>query len=109
MDAQLIKPQKRVRSCYDYRECRDYLQQKYGYDERDYAGKYRGNGVRDDVEYLDFWHWVVENHEIHNGCYVVFGRNRELQNDPAWVKKIYSRYLDEFADENGELEMYVWW
>lgn len=31
------KPQKHTTTFYDYSECRDYLENKYGYDERDYA------------------------------------------------------------------------
>lgn len=26
-----------------------------------------------------------------------------------WQREIYKRYLDEFADENGELTLYCWW
>ncbi len=30
------------------------------------------------------------------------------EDNEDWVKEIYKHYLDEFADENGDLEMYVW-
>jgi len=103
------KPQKQVREYYDYNKCRDYLEAKYGYSERDYAGMSKGKGVNVSVPYLDFWHWVLENQEVHNGCFISFSRGVLEEIEEDWVKEIYTRYLDEFADEKGELEMYVWW
>lgn len=104
------KPQKQSRTYYDYNECRDYLQEKYDYDERDYAGKYsHGNSGDGNKPYLDFWHWVIERYEIHNGCYITFDKSELDDIEKDWIKEIYSHYLDEFADDNGELEMYVWW
>lgn len=152
-----VRPTRKTRRAYDYTECRDYLEAKYGYDERDYAHisgwsdrlyrrvcrkykipliKYMNTPFKDMTEnmkkanaeievaekaggppYLDFWHWVIDNHEIHNGCYVTFSRGalEELEDmalkepDKAWVRDIYKRYINEFADKKGELEMYVWW
>jgi hypothetical protein len=34
------KPKKESQEYYDYNECRDYLEAKYDYDERDYAGRF---------------------------------------------------------------------
>ena len=115
-----LKPVKRTRTFYEYLECRDYLQEKYGYDERDYASRNKaveviGKRRRFDGSrpYQDFWHWVVETYQIHNGCFVTFSRDadalRELPTDKQWVREIYQRYLDEFADEDGELLMFVEW
>lgn len=108
------KPGKRRRDYYDYNECRDYLQARYGYKERDYAGRYTGSGASlrldDGKPYLDFWHWVVENYDVRNGCFITFTRERlEEGGMEDWVREIYTRYLDEFADEKGELEMWCWW
>jgi hypothetical protein len=36
-----VKPKKHTIEYYDYHECRDYLQEKYGYNERDYAGRHK--------------------------------------------------------------------
>jgi hypothetical protein len=92
---------------FDYRDCRDYLQAKYNYAERDYGQKYCGK--RDEnAPYLDFWHWVIANYEIHNGCFITFSEDMlpEIQED--WIRTIYGHYLTEFAKE-GELEMYISW
>lgn len=107
------KPQKYTKVYYDYNECREYLEKKYGYDERDYLGKYPKNikqKIRD-VKYLDFWHWVIDHHDINNECFITFSQETldEEYDMEDWQKEIYKRYLDEFADKNGELEMYVWW
>ena len=111
MPKRLKKPQKKTKTYYDYHECRNYLQKKYGYDERNYAGKKFSGDT--DVPYQDFWHWLIDHHGIHNGCFVTFDRDT-LKNEDTdwmgdWVKEIYTHYIEEFADENGELEMEVWW
>jgi hypothetical protein len=103
------KPIKKKREYYDYNECRDYLQKKYDYDERDYAKKYKTQPFDAEIPYFDFWHWVIANHEIHNGCEIMFYREKMEEIKEDWVKEIYSRYIEEFAEESGELEMYVSW
>lgn len=104
----LDKPKKKSRSYYDYIQCRDYLQAKYNYLERDYAGKF-ANGKLNGKPYLDFWHWVLDNHEVHNGCEILFSKEELETIEKPWVKEIYQRYIDEFADKKGELTLYVWW
>lgn len=106
------KPKKHKKEYYDYNECRDYLQEKYGYDERDYLGMFTGKTVNDNVEYQDFWHWVCDNYEIHNGCCITFDMELLKEKDiyiKPWQKEILKHYLEEFADENGKVELYVWW
>lgn len=114
MGKTLVKPQQKQTTYYDYNECRDYLQAKYGYDERDYAGHFkrkRGKltGTDESVPYLDFWHWVCEHHEIHNGCFITFSREELPGIEEDWVREIYTHYLDEFEDEKGEVELFAWW
>lgn len=94
------KNQKIKKEYYDYNELRDYLQDKYNYDEWDYAGKYsKRKGVStpegEVVPYLDFWHWVVENYDIHNGCYITFHSERfeEIGENKGWIKEIYKTYI----------------
>ena len=111
MSNKLIKPQPTTRTAYDYHECRDYLQKKYKYNERDYAKKFVTGSTMGEP-YQDFWHWVVDHNDISNGCLITF--SRETLNNPdfdgdQWVKTIYGYYLTEFADDNGELLMWVWW
>lgn len=116
------KPTLESKQYYDYHKCKAFIREKYGYDERDYLGKYkRKNGkvlsVNDSVEYLDFWHWVVDNYEIHNGCFIEFSNEDYDQIEKDWVKEIYSHYMDEFCpDKNWKtnecrvgVEFYVSW
>lgn len=111
------KPQKETKTYYDYHKCRDYLQKKYKYDERDYAGRYKHRGekivsMNEEKPYLDFWHWVCDNYSVHNGCFITFYKDvlEDLnKDDEKWMKEIYTHYIEEFADDSGELEMYVWW
>jgi hypothetical protein len=109
------KPTKRTKESYDYHECRDYINAKLGRDQDDYAGMFKRNASGKLInydpskEFLCFWHWVIENYTISNGCFVTFHRERLEEINEPWIKEIYGHYIDEFADESGELEMYVWW
>lgn len=59
-----------------------------------------------------FWDYVIDNNDISNGCDITFSRERlnyaksKMQD---WQIKIYEYFLDEFADENGELTLYISW
>ena len=141
------KPKRKSDSCLDYHQCRNFLQEKYKYDERDYGGKYKflndvqtkinknyGKSwfdkapedftkkeqkahdeyetlIKDTPEYLDFWHWVCDTYQIHNGCFITFDNHwlegTNIKED--WIRIIYKYYIDEFANKDGELRMYVWW
>lgn len=104
------KPVKKARKpFYNYNKCRNFLQNKYDYEERDYAGKFKKGNANKDAPYLDFWHWVIENYDINNGCYITFHKDTLEEIEPAWIKEIYSHYIEEFADESGELVMWVEW
>ena len=103
---------------YDYLEASHYLEDKYDYRERDFAGEFEASPHKKRVpraskkhEYLDFWHWVLKHHEVHNGGMITFSRERleEGFEMPEWVKEIYGYYLDEFADEGGKLRLYTAW
>ena len=104
------KPQKKTKEYYDYYECCRYLEKKYEYQERDYLGKFKNGKCDDNIEYLDFWHWVIDHYEIHNGCFITFCEDAmDYTEEEEWIKTIYGYYIEEFADENGDLEMYVSW
>jgi hypothetical protein len=141
------KPQKTKRSAYDYNECSNYLQKKYGYNERDYAGKHKywnvckrktnkkfgNNGWYDtkpadmtpeqteahqyynellskEPEYQDFWHFIIENYEIHNGCYFIMTKDLYEKEIKDWQKEILGYFFDEFDPKNtGEIEFFVCW
>lgn len=118
---ELVKPKARSRKPeLDFNECTDYIEKKYGYSTRGFAfDEEKLLGPTTELEYRDFWHWVVDHYTIHNGCHIEFSQEtldeyKELEpNDPYgmkdWQIKIYQDYLNEFADENGEINFYVWW
>ena len=97
---------------YDYYECSNYIDKKYGYDQRNFAGKGQKGRVDEEVPYLDFWQaWVLKKYEINNGCYFTFSRDDLDYSEmevPDWIKTIFNHYMDEFA-ENDEIKFYVWW
>ena len=53
-----VKPTPKTRVAYDYHEVTEYLEKKYKFNSRDYAGRF----IRDDLSdkpkppYQDFWH-----------------------------------------------------
>lgn len=113
------KPIKHDRSpIYLYSECRDYLQEKYGYDESDYLGKFKGGQSNEGVEYLNFWHWVCDNFEVSNGGEITFNKET-LQRakgplirtaNRTWVREILEHYLSEFGEgPHRELTMLTEW
>jgi len=93
------KPTKHSRPArYDYIECRDYLQAKHGYDERNYA------------EGKDFWHWVCKNYEIRNDCNITFTEGKLSEIEEEWVKTIYKYYIDEFGEGDPKIaSFHCWW
>ena len=105
------KPQPKSITAYDFNQCTEYIEKKYKIDTRDYASKHKGNGEYELLtEYQDFWHWIINNHDIHNGCYFWLSRNDiEDGETPTWVIDIIDLYLKEFGDEKEEIYFYVWW
>ncbi len=70
-------------------------------------------------EYLDYWHWLIDNHFIgvHNGCNMCWGIKEIIDDEyddeiPAWVKEITQKVYDEFKDEldeDGSIEVEISW
>ena len=111
------KPSKKTRTFYDYHECCSYLEEKYGYDERDYGGQHTGDGFDFDKPHRDFWHLVLDRGYVENNG-TFFDMTDEWLDDDCydtewWQKEIIERYLDEFGeeDENGfrTIEFWVSW
>jgi len=112
------KPTKKTRESLDYHECRDYLEDKYKFKERDYAGHFGPPATNSRIvqaameegrpPYWDFWHFVLEITGIHNGSYFTMSEEW-LPMATAWQKEIITLYLDEFADESREVVFYVSW
>jgi len=108
----LRKPAKRHHiAAYDYHECRDYLQARDGYDERDYAGTFAGHP---EAPYQDFWHFVLTQapHICSEGAFFVMEDAWAVDAEP-WQQAIVRTYLDAFGetDADGErcIDFYVAW
>lgn len=101
------KPDKKVMTYYDYDECRQYLEKKYGYDERDYAGRFTGRG-NERAPYQDFWHFVVEKGSAHNDALMVMSEWWKEGAEP-WQAEILERYLSEFGEgDPGDRSIEFW-
>lgn len=87
--------------------------------------------------YRNFWHWMLDNFEIHNGVTILFSKEhleerkednvRKLAEvstggtprasgssgedfaDETWALDVYQYFLDEFANAKGEVEMETSW
>lgn len=107
----MTKPTKKSKTYYDWLECEDYIQKQHKCNIRDFKNKFKkikGKLTVDDKkEYMDFWHWVLNNYEVHNGCFITFTKEIYESINEEWIKTIYGWFL-EFADE-GEVEFYVTW
>ena len=94
----------------DYHECRDYLQEKYNYKERNYANRTFG-GDNNDAPYLDFWHWVVDACEVHNGGIMTFHKEMlEQFEDDDFHHIILTYYFNEFCPpDKDSIDFLVEW
>jgi hypothetical protein len=98
----------------DFHEVIRFIEKKHKIDVRDYAGKFKG-GSMDDKPYLDYWHWLIENHfyDVNNGCERHWDIKFILEGDgPDWVKEITQLVYDEFKDnldKDGGVDVNIWW
>lgn len=114
------KPIKKYQSepAIDYHEARDYINKKYNCDIDNYYNyKYDGSST---VPYCNFWHWLVDAVDIHNGCYFYLGHEDALEmtdeveledylgNDWKFIQEVLRLFYKEFG-ENGEIYFHVEW
>jgi len=66
--------------------------------------------------YLDFWHWIIDQTEVSNGCIIWLPIHEadSLDEDKQWVAEILRTFKKEFAEyivdeDEGFLPMYVSW
>lgn len=96
------KPKMKSRGkSYDWSELEAFIKRKYKRDIRDWAGRYNGRSTNDNVEYQDFWHHIVDHHEIHNGGTITIVPEEAMldENMPEWQKEIYRILIKEFGHE----------
>lgn len=92
---------------FDWFECVKWIEQKYNCDIRDYAGRYKGNPFHDEKPYQDFWHFIIDGTEIHNGCeYYMEPLELKEYADEDWQKEICQMFYDEFGED---LSFWIEW
>lgn len=91
--------------CYDYQQVIEWVESKYKFDARDYKREVDG-------KYKDFWLFVVDGGEIHNGCYFglpdLWTKDDDGEYSPWWVREILELIHKEFPDIEDQ-EVYLWW
>ncbi len=96
----------------DYSECCDYLEKKFGYEERNYK-KHRydlADGHPDNPPYCDFWHWVCDRFNISNGSSFSFSNDSLDSVEEDWQSEILEHYLAEFGEgPNREVNLIASW
>ena len=106
------KPIETIRTKLFYNECIEYLEDKYKFKSRDFAGAF--NEPRDHSKpYLDFWHFILAEHEyISNGSFfVIYTDEVEHLSDDDFRRIIYNYFFEEFSDQvdDGAIEFWVEW
>jgi len=106
------KPAKKVKEYYDYSKCADYIAHKLGIEDlNDIDNSHRDPAA----EYKNFWHFLVDQKEIHNGMFVDFRYWEDnLPNDvlpekyqiKPWQDRIVRAFIEEFGED---AEYWVWW
>lgn len=116
----LKKPEMKTVSYWDYHEVIRYIEKKYdiktdeytpkaGFTSEQLEGRSKYDKENDRKPFLCFWHWIVDNHEIHNGSQFTLWYDPEDEYIPEWVKEIMKMIFDEFEPEYGEIDMRVSW
>jgi hypothetical protein len=95
------KPKKH-KAILDYRECANYIAYKLGIkDLRDVDGKFDPKNAKrmDEIEYKDFWHFVCDNGDVHNGCEIYLPLTEDDNPQEEWIRKIVHAFNKEFGEE----------
>lgn len=94
MTEQKPKPITKTVTYYDYHDCADYIEWILGYDLRDVLGKFK-NGKVNNVEYLDFWHFLIDGMEMTRaGIHMLPTAGKE-----EWQNKILEVFHNEFGKD----------
>lgn len=68
-------------------------------------------GAKIEPPYQDFWHWIVDGHQINNGCIFSLTMDYKDAYNPSWVNEILKMFHDEFKKHihGGCLEFECSW
>jgi len=64
---QMPKPALKTKQYYSWDEVQDWVDSQLEYNHRDVLGTHQGNP---EAEHLDFWHWMLDQDDILNGCFI---------------------------------------
>jgi len=119
------KPTPLTKSAIDWSEAKEWIDQQLGYDIRDALDvkSYYGNwcdrnglepdgndqqqyaqyksaedGERNRPEYRDYWHFLIDRRDIHDGGCVGVGSDL-LEDCKPWQAEITQAFIDHFGDE----------
>jgi hypothetical protein len=91
----------------DYHDCARWVEKKLGKELRNYAGYTYQDG--DTRPYQDFWHYVIDQTEIHNGCYFYLTvQGTDIEECEPWQKEILATFAEEFSDHIDDDLLYFW-
>lgn len=97
MNKIIEKPTPITKSAIDYHSAAMWIEQKLGYDLSDTLGMFK-EGHNPDVEYRDYWHFLVDNCDIQNDSKFWLTSDL-LENCEPWQAEITQAFIDEFGDE----------
>ncbi len=79
-----------------YAECEKWIGEKLGYDIRDTLGSMELVS-REECEYRDYWHFLCDQMEVHNGSEITIGSDL-LGCGTDWQDEITRAFIAEFGD-----------
>lgn len=113
------KPTQHTLIYWDYIEVISYIEKKYKIKTEGYIPKCgfteeQLNNAPGKTPYLNFWHWVIDGKNIHNGSsfdLIILDEDDDLDEDeeyrPRWVREILRMIYDEFSE--AKMSMLVAW
>jgi competence transcription factor ComK len=109
----LQKPVKKTDPAYyDFYEVMHYLEELHGKNFRDYAGKFASDEtVNVEVPYQDFWHWMLDQNEVKNGCWIHlpdWDYYMNSKSTESWKKEI-MQYFKDFLGDSYDERMWCEW
>ena len=106
-----IKPKPFTKQYLDYYECEAWINARLGYSINDTQGKFMldsyGTAIKHDQtkEYRNWWHFLVENREVSNGCSIYIDSDLLISGN-EWQNEITKTFIKEFGEK---IEYYVSW
>lgn len=58
-------------------------------------------------DHLDFWHWVMDKYGVFGSRFIVLKHSDIGEIEEEWVRYIYSLWILEFGDDEGNVELWV--